>query len=176
MRLNFVICILIGLMSCRKESSEDNKSVTPPILIGQWKRGVFEMTQFHNWQGTDMQNSSLTTGAMELYSDGTIKMYSASFPTNPSGGCNPQVFQLFEGTGKFTADGKIVASFSAGTERLFYQQCAGKTNSSRKLTQADFNGDLTMYWSVNSTGSKNILSIRYDRPDNPALLFEQTSW
>jgi hypothetical protein len=134
------------------------------------------MSLFANWQGTTVQSEALTTGAIELLPDGTLNLYSVFFSTDAEAGCNPQVLQLYTGTASFQAQDKMVCTFNGGTQRMFYQQCPGKINTSKNYKPSDFNGNLDIFWSVETTGGKTLLSIAYNDPSNPRIYFEKKNW
>nr|WP_294904328.1 hypothetical protein [uncultured Lacibacter sp.] len=169
------VCIIF-IAGCKKPETGNNKNICPPELQGKWVRGEFNMAGFAAYQGTTIMDAALTTGAFEFLAGGEVKAYSVSFPTDAQAGCNPQLLQLYSGTADHTVTGKVVLHFTAGTERKFYQQCAGKTNTQRVLTANDFNGALTCYWSIETGSGKTLLAIRYDLPGNPKLYFEKKNW
>lgn len=172
--LSFILCFIF-VTGCKKPDAGDN-DICPPELQGKWVRGEFNMGGFETYQGTTIMDAALTTGAFEFLANGNVKAYSVSFPTDAQAGCNPQLLQFYTGTADHTVPGKVLMHFTGGTERKFYQQCAGKTNTQRTLTANDFNGALTCYWSVETVSGKTLLAIRYDLPGNPKLYFEKKNW
>lgn len=172
--LSFMFCFIF-VAGCKKPDS-GNKNNCPPALQGKWVRGEFNMAEFDTYQGTAVMDAALTTGAFEFLASGAVKAYSVSFPTDAQAGCNPQLLLLYTGRGDYAVEGKVLMYFTGGTERKFYQQCTGKTNTQRVFTANDFNGPLTCYWSVETAGNKTLLAIRYDLPGNPKLYFERKNW
>ena len=171
----FILSFII-ITGCKKSNPADNKNTCPPELVGKWVRGEFNMAEFDTYQGNTIVNTALTTGAFEFLANGQVKAYSVSFPTDPQAGCNPQVLSLFTGTSDYSVANRSLMSFTGGSERKFYQQCPGKTNSQRTLSSNDFTGALTCYWSIETGSGKTLLAIRYDLPNNPKIYFEKKNW
>lgn len=167
-----LLASLFFFLACKKET-DDSKDISSEIQ-GQWIRGSFNLSEFWNYSGQQVQPASTTDG-LDIRMDGSLLQYHVFFPTDPQMGCRPQKLIFRKGKIKLNdKDSSFSITYHEGRYKEFFQSCTGKLNideaiSKDKLDQMTVSG----FFRVIQSDGKLFFGISYVGKNGPYIYLEK---
>lgn len=174
--MKYLLIILLFIVAgCKKESNE-TKNI-PANISGQWIRGSFDLSEFWNYDGTQIQQAATTDG-LDIKDDGTVLQYTVFFPTDAQQGCNPQKLMYRKGSIELNStDSSFVIRYKEGRYKEFFQNCNGKVNVDHVLNSDSLSKiSLTGFYKVIESDGKKLFGISYVGTAGPFLYLEKTNF
>lgn len=174
MRIYLIIAVLF-LIACEKETVD--KKTIPAEMNGQWVRGSFDLSEFWNYSGTQLQPAATTDG-LDIKGDGTLIQYTVIFPTDPQQGCKPQKLMYRKGFIELnSADSSFIIRYREGRYKEFYQNCTGKENLDYLMPADSLSKtSLAGFYKITESGGKKLFGISYVSTEGPFLYLEKTEF
>ncbi len=168
----FLLATLFFLLACEKET-DDNKDISQEVQ-GQWIRGSFDLSEFWNYTGPQVQPPSNTDG-IDIRGDGSLFQYLVFFPTDPQMGCKPQKLMFRKGKIELNdIDSTFRITYHEGRYKEFYQSCAGKVNIDEIINQDSLDRmTISGYYKILNSDGKKLFGISYVGKQGPYLYLEK---